>query len=42
MKGSDVFDAQIAAIMLANGVKKIYTFNEADFGRSKEIQVLRP
>jgi predicted nucleic acid-binding protein len=40
--GSDVFDAQIAAIMLASGVKKIFTFNESDFRRFDELDVLRP
>ena len=37
-----IFDAQIVATMLANGVKKIYTFNITDFTPFAEITVIEP
>jgi toxin-antitoxin system PIN domain toxin len=36
------FDTQLVATMLGNGVKKIYTFNTADFQHFTGIQVLLP
>ena len=37
-----VFDLQIAATMLANGVHRIYTFNVADFEVFPELAVIAP
>jgi hypothetical protein len=38
----DVFDAAIAAAMIANGIRKICTYDTAHFSRFSEIEVLRP
>jgi len=40
--GGDVFDLQLAATMLANGVQRIYTFNVADFEGFTELVILTP
>jgi len=40
--GGRVFDAQLAATMLANGVIRIHTFNRADFARFSELEVITP
>jgi len=40
--GGDVFDLQIAASMLANGVRRIYTFNAEDFSAFPELVVELP
>src|SRR4051812_38038568 len=40
--GGDVFDLQLAATMLANGVQRIYTFNTADFETFEELAVSTP
>jgi predicted nucleic acid-binding protein len=40
--GSDVFDLQIVATMLANGVHRIYTYNSGDFGVFPELTVVSP
>jgi predicted nucleic acid-binding protein len=40
--GADVFDVQIVATMLASDVRRIYTFNGADFDWLPQIQVLIP
>jgi predicted nucleic acid-binding protein len=40
--GPAVFDLQIAATMLGNGVRRIYTFNRADFERIPGLEVLTP
>jgi toxin-antitoxin system PIN domain toxin len=40
--GGDVFDLQIAAIMLANNVQRIYTFNPKDFQVFPELTVVVP
>jgi toxin-antitoxin system PIN domain toxin len=37
-----VFDLQLVATMLGNDVRKIYTFNRADFEPFDEIEVLAP
>ena len=37
-----VFDLQLVATMLGNGVRKIYSFNAADFEPFDEIEVLTP
>jgi len=40
--GGDVFDLQIIASMLANGVERIYTFNRDDFTTFTELAVVTP
>jgi predicted nucleic acid-binding protein len=40
--GRHVFDAQLAATMLGNGITKLYTFNRTDFERFPGIEVLTP
>jgi len=40
--GSRVFDLQLIATMLANGVSRIYTYNRSDFEPFEEIEVLTP
>lgn len=40
--GGDVFDLQLAATMLANGVLRIYTFNAGDFEVFAELDVVTP
>lgn len=42
MSGAVVFDLQILATMIANDVRRIYTFNVADFSKFPEIQVAAP
>lgn len=42
VRGADVFDLQLAATALANGVTKIYTFNTTDFERIDGIEVIVP
>jgi toxin-antitoxin system PIN domain toxin len=40
--GGDVFDLQLAATMLANGVQRIYTFNTTDFESFEELTTSTP
>jgi predicted nucleic acid-binding protein len=40
--GSDIFDLQLLATMLENGVQRIYTFNRVDFERFPGVLVLTP
>ena len=40
--GGDVFDLQIVATMQANGIQRIYTFNDDDFKVFPELAVLAP
>jgi predicted nucleic acid-binding protein len=40
--GSAVFDVQIVATMLGNGVKTIYTFDRKGFEPFEEIKVQTP
>jgi predicted nucleic acid-binding protein len=40
--GGDVFDLQIVATMLANGVQRIYTINTDDFEKFQELAVVTP
>jgi len=42
LKSPDLFDAQIAATMLDNGVTTIYTVNEQDFAIFEEIKAVNP
>lgn len=37
-----MFDLQIAATMLANGIERIYTFNPKDFDVFPELTVITP
>jgi hypothetical protein len=37
-----IFDLQLVATMLGNGVRKIYTLNRSDFEPFDEIEVLVP
>jgi uncharacterized protein len=40
--GSNVFDLQLVATMLANGIQRIYTFNTRDFEAFPELTVVVP
>jgi predicted nucleic acid-binding protein len=40
--GAEVFDLQLAATMLVNGVNRIYTYNTGDFSVFKELVVSEP
>lgn len=40
--GGEVFDLQLVATMLANGIQRIYTFNAGDFKPFTELVVVRP
>lgn len=42
VKGQAVFDLQLVATMLSNGVRRIYTYNAADFSQFREIEVISP
>jgi toxin-antitoxin system PIN domain toxin len=42
LTGPRVFDAQIAAIMLAHGVKNLFTDDAADFKQFPGIEILDP
>lgn len=37
-----IFDFQLAATMLGNGVRRIYTFDRTHFERFEELEVLTP
>jgi predicted nucleic acid-binding protein len=40
--GRQVFDAQLVATMLGNGITRLYTFDRADFERFPGLEVLIP
>jgi predicted nucleic acid-binding protein len=40
--GSDVFDLQLAATMIENGIHRIFTYNRADFESLEGIEALTP
>jgi len=40
--GGDVFDLQLIATMLGNGITRIYTFNRDDFAPFSELEVIVP
>ena len=42
VRGVQVHDARLAALMIANGVEEILTFDRNDFTRYREITVLHP
>ena len=38
----EIFDLQLVATMLSNNVTRLYTYNQEDFSKFKEIEVLSP
>lgn len=42
VRGSGIFDLQLVATMLGNGVRRIYTFDRSGFKPIEEIEVLVP
>lgn len=42
VRGQDIHDLHLAATMLSNGIKKIYTFNTRDFAPFSEIEAITP
>ena len=38
----EIFDLQLVATMLSNGIRRLYTYNDEHFVRFKEIEVLSP
>jgi len=38
----EIFDLQLVATMLSNNVTRLYTFNQEDFSKYKEIEVIVP
>jgi len=40
--GRQVFDAQLVATMLGNGITRLYTFNRTDFERFTGLEILTP
>lgn len=42
VKGKQAHDARLVAAMLRHGIKRILTFNDADFQRFEEIEALTP
>lgn len=42
VNGGAVFDLQLTAAMLANGVQRIYTYNTSDFEDFEELAVVEP
>lgn len=42
IKGTQIFDLQLVATMLANGVTRIYTYNQSDFTQFKEVKAILP
>lgn len=42
IRGSDIFDTQLVATMLENGVRRIYTFDVDDFRIYPDMEVLAP
>ena len=41
-KSQEIFDVQIVATMLSNGITAIYTYDTGHFSRFEEIEVLTP
>ena len=42
ISGVQVHDARLVAAMRVHGVKQILSFNDADFGRYRDIQAIHP
>lgn len=40
VKGADIFDLQLIATILANGVHRLYTFNVVDFKPYSQVELL--
>ena len=40
--GADVFDLQLVATMLENGIRRIYTYNRSDFEPFTELDIVTP
>lgn len=40
--GADIFDLQLVATMLENGVRRIYTYNRSDFQLFNELEIVTP
>ncbi|HUI29689.1 MAG TPA: PIN domain-containing protein [Candidatus Acidoferrales bacterium] len=38
----EIYDLQIVATMLSNGIRRIYTYNADDFSKYPDIEVLTP
>lgn len=38
----EIFDLQLVATMLSNNITRLYSYNQADFSKFKEIVVLTP
>ena len=38
----EIFDLQLVATMLSNDVTRLYTYNQEDFSKFKEIEVISP
>ncbi|MFH1648456.1 MAG: hypothetical protein ABIA11_01830 [Patescibacteria group bacterium] len=38
----EIFDLQLVATMLSNNIIRLYTYNQDDFSKFKEIEVLSP
>ncbi len=38
--GNQVYDVEVASVMIANNIKTIYTYNHKDFERIEEISIL--
>ena len=39
---ADIFDLQLVATMLENGVRRIYTYNRSDFQLFNELEIVTP
>lgn len=42
VKGRGIFDLHLVVTMLSNGVNRICTYNEKDFSKFSEVEVLSP
>jgi hypothetical protein len=42
VKRYEIFDLQIAATILSNGINRIYTYNQGHFAKFTELEVLVP
>jgi len=42
IRKQEIFDVQLVATMLSNGVKRIFTFNQEHFAKFQEIEAVKP
>ncbi len=42
VRGGGIYDLQLAATMLSNGIRHIHTYHRADFERIDGLEVLTP